>query len=290
MEDTQLIRTVNTKFWRDKKIKGLDPISKLLFLYLFTNDHTHVAGLYYLPTPVIPHESGLSTKEIGKAMKVLAKHDLAFHDEESESVLVLNMMEYQSNGGPKIKTAIDKQLQVMADSPLIQIFMDRYDEVVIPYLKGTRTHTTPIPTPNTLNSKIMTIPKLVDLYHEHCPSMSVCQGVKGKREQFAKARLGEHQEEQFWIDFFKKVEASDFLCQRTPDGGLKASDFTWIMRPTNFISILEGKYDNRGQKFKDPNLMSYNEMMNVISTTGATTDDFIANHSQGGMEPLWERK
>ena len=289
MEDVFMYRTVNTKFWRDKKIKGLDPISKLLFLYFFTNDHTHVAGLYYLPMPVIPHETGLTEKQISKATKVLKDKGLAYHDPDSESVLVVNMLEYQGNGGPKIKAAVNKQLEVMGDSPLLEIFIAKHESGEIGYRKGIHTHTVPVPVSDINNIKIS---RLVELYHEHAPSMAKCQGVKGKRLEVTKGRLNDYhdKEEQFWIDFFKKVEASDFLCQRTSDGGLKASDFTWIMRPTNFISILEGKYDNRGNKFKDPTKLTFDEMMAQISASGGSTDDYEAVYPDGGGTPVWVKK
>lgn len=41
-------------------------------------------------------------------------------------------------------------------------------------------------------------------------------------------------------DFFKRVEASNFLCGRT--GGFKAS-FNWILKPENMQKILAGSYD-----------------------------------------------
>ncbi len=41
-------------------------------------------------------------------------------------------------------------------------------------------------------------------------------------------------------DFFKRVEASDFLCGRT--GGFRAT-FDWILKPENMFKILSGNYD-----------------------------------------------
>jgi len=44
-------------------------------------------------------------------------------------------------------------------------------------------------------------------------------------------------------DFFKRVEASDFLCGRTGrTGGFKAT-FDWILKPENMFKILSGNYD-----------------------------------------------
>lgn len=45
--------------------------------------------------------------------------------------------------------------------------------------------------------------------------------------------------------YFERVAASDFLMGRT-DSGFRA-DFEWLMRPTNFLKVMEGRYDNKDQ-------------------------------------------
>jgi hypothetical protein len=58
---------------------------------------------------------------------------------------------------------------------------------------------------------------------------------------------------------FERVQASDFLTGKVLSRG-KAfyADFEWIMRPTNFEKIRNGKYDNRIQgKPKDDDPYSW---------------------------------
>ena len=45
--------------------------------------------------------------------------------------------------------------------------------------------------------------------------------------------------------FFRKVENSDFLTGRK--GAWSGACFDWIMKPQNFIKIIEGNYDNKSQ-------------------------------------------
>ena len=42
-------RYVNTRFWNDTYVSSLDPIEKLLFIYLLTNEHTNISGVYEPP-------------------------------------------------------------------------------------------------------------------------------------------------------------------------------------------------------------------------------------------------
>jgi hypothetical protein len=43
-------------------------------------------------------------------------------------------------------------------------------------------------------------------------------------------------------DFFKRVEASDFLTGRT--GNFHGCGFDWVIQPANRQKIIEGNYDN----------------------------------------------
>lgn len=88
--------------------------------------------------------------------------------------------------------------------------------------------------------------KMIDLFHERCPSLPKIKSVTDKRRKTMKVR---------WLDlkgdvidyqaFLDKVENSDFLTNRT---GKWKADFDWIMTQHNFVRILEGNYDNRSTK------------------------------------------
>lgn len=56
-------RLVNTKFWSDGFIVNLDPLERYLFLYLLTNEHTEICGVYELPMAVMVRETGIPEKD-----------------------------------------------------------------------------------------------------------------------------------------------------------------------------------------------------------------------------------
>lgn len=46
--------------------------------------------------------------------------------------------------------------------------------------------------------------------------------------------------------FFRRVAASDFLLGKTHGARQWQADLHWLVRPTNFTKVLEGRYDGRG--------------------------------------------
>lgn len=57
-------RLINTKFWSDNFIVEIEPLQRYLFLYLLTNEHTEICGVYELPIRVIERETGLDNNTI----------------------------------------------------------------------------------------------------------------------------------------------------------------------------------------------------------------------------------
>ncbi len=65
------------------------------------------------------------------------------------------------------------------------------------------------------------------------------------RKRLIRCRWKEYPSLEFWEDYFNKVESSDFLSGRVTRW---RADFDWIMKPSNFEKVLEGKYANRQEK------------------------------------------
>jgi len=61
-------RVINTKFWDDPWVMDLDPIEKLLFLYLLSNSHTTLAGIYELHIRKMAFETGIDREMIEKIL------------------------------------------------------------------------------------------------------------------------------------------------------------------------------------------------------------------------------
>jgi len=63
------LRSVNTHFWDDNYTSQLDPIEKLLFLYLLTNPLTNMLGIYELPMRRIAFDTGIDRDMVAKVFE-----------------------------------------------------------------------------------------------------------------------------------------------------------------------------------------------------------------------------
>ena len=90
--------------------------------------------------------------------------------------------------------------------------------------------------------------KLVDMYHEKCPSLPKIKALTAARKQNLKNLLSKYTPEQI-IDVFQMAQASTLLRGEANGKGYEdfIAGFDWIINENNFVKILEGKYDSRGQ-------------------------------------------
>lgn len=120
-----------------------------------------------------------------------------------------------------------------------------------------------------LNNNIISRPEtpykeIVNLYNTICISFNSIKQITDKRKGNINAR---YQESKCSIEVFKilftKMQDSNFLKGGWDSGG--KADFDWVMRPTNFVKVLEGKYDNKNQKQQTGNKQSnLSELMEMI--------------------------
>lgn len=95
--------------------------------------------------------------------------------------------------------------------------------------------------------------QIVAAYHEQLPDLPKVKVWSDKRRRLLKARIREHKARgqpadtpDYWQRVFRKAAASDFLCGR--DGGKWRADLEWLLGQSNFIKLIEGKYDNHGDR------------------------------------------
>src|SRR5262245_22626761 len=93
-----MYRVIDTALWTDPRVKALPTDGKLLFLYLITNSHAHVSGIYYLPAVTITHETGLAARRLDTLSDTLSRAGLASFDRSAEIVWVIKMLLYQGKG------------------------------------------------------------------------------------------------------------------------------------------------------------------------------------------------
>ena len=93
---------------------------------------------------------------------------------------------------------------------------------------------------DTYNEKIQ---NFVNRFNEVCKSLPKCTRLSAKRGKGILNLLKKFSEEEI-EEVFNKLEASDFCTGRS---GKWRADIDFILREDKFISVLEGKYDNRGR-------------------------------------------
>ena len=93
--------------------------------------------------------------------------------------------------------------------------------------------------------------KFVEKYHEICISLPKILKIGNSRSGTILLRIADLKKADISIEsFLERVEASDWLAGRAEAGDGWTADFDWILKPTKFFPILEGKHDNRGKKSK----------------------------------------
>ena len=92
---------------------------------------------------------------------------------------------------------------------------------------------------------------IMDEYNAVCVSLTPIKVMSDKRKKEAKTRfLREFRGDMGEVRaFFRKVEASDFLCGRNGHGW--TASFDWLMKSANAIKVLEGTYDNKKPRAPD---------------------------------------
>ena len=83
---------------------------------------------------------------------------------------------------------------------------------------------------------------IIELYHELCPKMSKVIKLGDQRKGYIHARFSEYGLSKI-TEVLKLAGESDFL--NGVNSKAWKADFEWVMRPNNFIKILEGKYQNK---------------------------------------------
>jgi hypothetical protein len=98
---------------------------------------------------------------------------------------------------------------------------------------------------------------VISLYHQHLPTLRKVEVWNTTRHGYLRQRWREVAIElsqgktiqtddvlNWWADFFKHIGHSKFLTGKvnSKDGRAFTADLEWILKPSNFAKIVEGKY------------------------------------------------
>ena len=91
--------------------------------------------------------------------------------------------------------------------------------------------------------------KIADYWNSVCTELPKVQALNDNRKKAVRARVKEHGEETV-LRVIALVKQSDFLCGRT--GNNWNASFDWVMKPANFVKVLEGNYANKSPAPPNP--------------------------------------
>lgn len=124
---------VSPQFWINdtgKKIKKLGLNAQLIALYLLTNPHATMLGIYYLPVAFIAHETGLSLEGALKGLQDLCEINFCSCDEISEYIWVHDMASDQISTQLKASDnrvkAINEAYSSLPNLSFLQKFYEKY--------------------------------------------------------------------------------------------------------------------------------------------------------------------
>ncbi|MEM4271441.1 MAG: hypothetical protein QXO70_05115, partial [Candidatus Pacearchaeota archaeon] len=123
------VRTVNTKFWDDNYICGLDPVEKLVFLYLITNPKTNICGCYEIQLKRVAFDTGVDIATIKNILDRFEKDNKI--KQFGDFVYIRNFMKNQAIN-PKVLRGMRKEILSLPDEIQNVVKID-YDRLCIEY-------------------------------------------------------------------------------------------------------------------------------------------------------------
>jgi hypothetical protein len=126
---------VSPAFWMGRtgqEIRKLGPEAILLALYLITNQHANMLGLYYLPLAYIADDTGLTLEGASKGLISLSEVGFCHYDTPSKYVFVVEMAKFQIGDSldPKDNRVkgVNSTYMSLPSNPFLPVFFDIYSE------------------------------------------------------------------------------------------------------------------------------------------------------------------
>jgi len=123
-------RQIHVSIWKDTYFLELDPKEKLLFVYLFSNESSSLAGIYEISIKVICFETGLDNDFVVNALDKFEKDEKIYY--QNGIVWVKNLRKY-NKGGQTVYKRVIADIQLIPDCELKKRYLDYY-RVDIPYI------------------------------------------------------------------------------------------------------------------------------------------------------------
>ena len=259
-------RKIHSKFWTDPGVGKLDPLEKLVFLYLLTSVYAHMSGLFQLRPEHVAIDTGISPEDVGDIIARLQELGFIEFDAEEKTVLVKKMAFYQIENPKSLKSAYG-HIEMFGNNKLAKSAAALLDQVA--EKRGWRlvengalesaaagrgkksqrgNHQAGCGGVGKDEGPASDVPveKVLDMYHKLCPSLPKVQFLSKARKK-AIGQAWEYLEREEYdpteaLEYvFSMAEASDFLTGR--QDGKWCANFDWLLQPKNLMKVFEGAYN-----------------------------------------------
>lgn len=246
-------RNIKPRFFRDDELVEASPWARLLFIGLWTladrrgvaEDRPKWIKMELFPGDDVDVDALLSELEgVGKIQRYEAggkrgiwipgfvKHQNPHHREADNDLPLPDGVEPQASPGQ----AQGQTSASRAESPTPESLNPEDSPP-----RGGEAPAGPPPCPQK---------EIIELYHEMLPMCPPVRDWHETRQGMLRARWrakAKHQSMDFWRDFFAYVAESPFLTGQAEAKGDRppfVADLEWLVKPTNFAKVIEGKYHN----------------------------------------------
>jgi hypothetical protein len=155
-------RVVSTKFWDDSYIIGLDPIEKLIFLYLLTNPLTNISGIYEISIKRIGFDTGIDRDMVIKIFdRFETSKKIIYRD---GWVIIVNFIKNQKNN-PSVQEGIKREIASLP-SNIIDLLQTVTDWGESGLLNLTKLNLTKLNLTESDKKTDPRIKKLIDYHHD----------------------------------------------------------------------------------------------------------------------------
>lgn len=116
-------RIVNTEFWSDDKVIELfSPEDKLFFLYLLTNPHTTLLGIYKINKKIMAFELGYSIDTISVLLdRFENKYEMIKYSNKTQEIAIRNYLKHSIiKGGKPIEDCLNRDINQVKDKTLLE--------------------------------------------------------------------------------------------------------------------------------------------------------------------------
>jgi len=120
-------RTMRVSFWDDPYIESLQPLDKLLYIYLFTNPHVNNLGILDISHKKIAFETGLDVGGVASGLSLMENDKKVVVD--GSFIFTVNFIKHQTNTSPKILLSLKRQFEAVERLKIKKELCKRYPQI-----------------------------------------------------------------------------------------------------------------------------------------------------------------